>query len=53
MSLVGERIVRPSVTICRTKQKVPAMFMLPAYDPTAIAMLGFGVLAVLSLPFIF
>ena len=24
--------------------------MLPAYDPTAIAMLGFGILAVLSLP---
>jgi hypothetical protein len=25
------------------------MFMLPQYDPTAIAMLGFGILAVLSL----
>jgi hypothetical protein len=29
------------------------MFMLPAYDPAAIAILGFGILAVLSLPFIF
>jgi hypothetical protein len=29
------------------------MFMLPAYDPTAMAMLGFGILAVLGLPFIF
>ena len=29
------------------------MFKLPAYDPTAIAMLGLGILAVLSLPFIF
>ncbi len=29
------------------------MFILPAYDPTAIAMLGFGILAALSLPFIF
>jgi len=29
------------------------MFQLPAYDPTAIAMMGFGILAALSLPFIF
>jgi hypothetical protein len=29
------------------------MFKFPAYDPTAIAMLGFGILVVLSLPFIF
>jgi hypothetical protein len=29
------------------------MFMLPAYDSTAMAMLGFGILAVLGLPFIF
>jgi hypothetical protein len=29
------------------------MFKLPAYDPTAIAMLAFGILAVLSLPFVF
>jgi hypothetical protein len=28
------------------------MFKLPAYDPTAIAMLGFGILVVFSLPFI-
>ena len=28
------------------------MFLLPAYDPTAMAMLGFGILAVLGLPFI-
>jgi hypothetical protein len=28
------------------------MFQVPAFDPTAIAMWGFGVLAVLSLPFI-
>jgi hypothetical protein len=27
------------------------MFLLPAYDPTAMAMLGFGILAVLGLPF--
>ena len=25
------------------------MFLLPAYDPTAMAMLGFGILAVLGL----
>jgi hypothetical protein len=30
-----------------------AKFLLPAYDPTAMAMLGFGILAVLGLPFIF
>ena len=29
------------------------MFKLPAFDPTAIAMLGFGILAALSLPFVF
>jgi hypothetical protein len=29
------------------------MFLPPAYDPTAMAMLGFGILAVLGLPFIF
>jgi len=29
------------------------MFILPAYDTTAIAMLGFGILAVLALPFLF
>ena len=26
---------------------------IPAYDTTAIAMLGFGILAVLALPFLF
>jgi hypothetical protein len=35
------------------KAKVFPMFMLPAYDSTAIAMLGFGILTVLGLPFIF
>jgi hypothetical protein len=35
------------------KAKGIPMFMLPAYDPTAMAMLGFGILAVLGLPFIF
>jgi hypothetical protein len=29
------------------------MFRLPAYDPTAIAMLALGILVTLSLPFIF
>jgi hypothetical protein len=29
------------------------MFLLPAYGPTAMAMLGFGILAILGLPFIF
>ena len=29
------------------------MFKLAVYDPTAIAMLGFGILVVFSLPFIF
>ena len=29
------------------------MFLRPAYDPTAMAMLAFGILAVLGLPFIF
>ena len=27
------------------------MFILPAYDPTAIAMLGFGILAAAALAF--
>jgi hypothetical protein len=29
------------------------MFKLPAYDLTATAVLGFGILAALSVPFIF
>jgi hypothetical protein len=29
------------------------MFQIPAYDPTAIMILGFGILATLGLPFIF
>jgi hypothetical protein len=29
------------------------MFKLPAYDPVGIAMLGFGVLAVVALAFLF
>jgi hypothetical protein len=29
------------------------MFLLPAYDPTAMAMLGFGILAVLGSPSFF
>jgi hypothetical protein len=29
------------------------MFQIPAYDPTAIMILGFGILAALGLPFIF
>ena len=33
--------------------KETPMFKLPAYDPTAIAVLGFGILAALSLLFIF
>jgi hypothetical protein len=37
----------------RDEAKEPQMFKLPAYDPTAIAMLAFGILAVLSLPFVF
>jgi hypothetical protein len=35
------------------KAKVSPMFLLPVYDPTALAMLGLGILAVLGLPFIF
>jgi hypothetical protein len=35
-----------------TKQEVSAMFMLPTYDPTAIAMLGFGILAAAALTFV-
>ncbi len=31
----------------------PAMFKLPAYDPVGIAMLGFGILAVVALAFAF
>ena len=31
----------------------PAMFRLPAYDPVGIAMLGFGILAVIALAFAF
>jgi hypothetical protein len=30
---------------------VSAMFILPAYDPTALAMLGFGILAAAALAF--
>ena len=48
--ILSERILK---TILRNEIKVSPMFMLPAYDPTAIAMLGFGILAVLGLPFIF
>jgi hypothetical protein len=47
MSLEGAAAPSTSPT------KVPPMFMLPAYDPAAIAMLGFGILAALSVPFIF
>jgi len=31
----------------------PAMFKLPAYDPVGIAMLGFGILAIVALAFTF
>ena len=31
----------------------PAMFRLPAYDPVGIAILGFGILAVVALAFAF
>ncbi len=31
----------------------PAMFRLPAYDPVGLAMLGFGILAVVALTFAF
>jgi hypothetical protein len=31
----------------------PAMFKLPAYDPIGIAMLGFGILAIVALAFTF
>ena len=30
-----------------------AMFKLPAYDPVGIAMMGFGVLVVVALAFVF
>jgi hypothetical protein len=33
------------------KQRYSVMFMLPAYDATAIAMLGFGILAAGALVF--
>jgi len=29
------------------------MFKLPAYDPVGIALLGFGILAVVALAFVF
>ena len=36
----------PSATsVDRTTQRYSPMFMLPAYDATALAMLGFGILA--------
>ncbi len=44
---------RPAATRSAGQAKVSPMFLLPAYDPTAMAMLGFGILAVLGLPFIF
>jgi hypothetical protein len=31
----------------------PPMFKMPAYDPVGIAMLGFGILAVVALAFAF
>lgn len=31
----------------------PTMFKLPSYDPVGIAMLGFGILAVVALAFVF
>ena len=31
----------------------PAMFKLPAFDPVGIAVMGFGVLAILALAFVF
>ena len=31
----------------------PAMFRLPAYDPVGIAILGFGIVAVVALAFAF
>jgi hypothetical protein len=33
------------------KQRYSLMFMLPAYDATAVAMLGFGILAAGALAF--
>ena len=31
----------------------PAMFKLPAFDPVGIAVMGFGVLAIVALAFVF
>lgn len=38
---------------CEPGLEEPAMFRLPAYDPVGIAMLGFGILAVVALAFAF
>ena len=36
-----------------TRLAEPPMFKMPAYDPVGIAMLGFGILAVVALAFAF
>jgi hypothetical protein len=36
-----------------TPLEEPAMFKLPAYDPVGIALLGFGVLAVVALALVY
>jgi len=38
---------------CEPELEEPAMFRLPAYDPVGIAILGFGILAVVALAFAF
>jgi hypothetical protein len=37
--------------VLRPGLEEPAMFMLPAYDPTAIAIAGIGILAAAALAF--
>ena len=40
-----------ATSACRTTQRYSQMFILPAYDATALAMLGFGILAAAALAF--
>jgi hypothetical protein len=51
--MLSVRGIGAAITLAPKDFEGARMFKLPAYDPTAIAMLGFGILAALSLPFIF
>jgi hypothetical protein len=49
----GLRSVVPSLGVNLPRLEEAAMFKLSAYDPIGIALLGFGVLAVAGLAFVY